>query len=158
MLAELLNPQRIELDADISSKKKALQELSRLSADSNSALNANLVFDALTDREKLGSTALEKGIAIPHCRITDCTRPLLAVLTLGMGIDFDARDDQPVDLICALIVPEQSTEEHLNILSALAGMLSNSDNCHRIRGCSDANQLLAFITELETNSPAYSDH
>ena len=149
MLKELLTPERIQLNADITSKKKALQELSRLFAQNNNGLDSNLIFDALTAREKLGSTALEKGIAIPHCRIPNCTRPLSAILTLGMGIDFDARDDQPVDLIWALIVPEQSTEEHLNILSNLAQLLSMPDNCQKIRGCNNPDVLFNTIGALE---------
>ena len=82
MLAELLAPIRIQLCADVSSKKKALETLARLFAQSDSYLDQDQIFNALTAREKLGSTALEKGIAIPHCRIAGCQQPIAAVLTL----------------------------------------------------------------------------
>lgn len=148
-LAQLLIPNRIQLNAEISSKKKALQEISRLFAESDNTLDQNLVFDALTDREKLGSTALEQGIAIPHCRISGCTQAQSAILTLRRGIDFDARDGQAVDLLWALIVPEQSTDEHLDILAQLAKTLSSADNCRKIRASRNAEELHQNLTALE---------
>jgi PTS system nitrogen regulatory IIA component len=148
-LAQLLIPNRIQLNAEISSKKTALQELSRLFAESDNTLDQNLVFDALTDREKLGSTALEQGIAIPHCRISGCTQAQSAILTLRTGIDFDARDGQAVDLLWALIVPEQSTDEHLAILAQLANTLSSADNCRKIRASRNAEELHQNLTALE---------
>lgn len=148
-LAQLLIPNRIQLNAEISSKKKALQEISRLFAESDNTLDQNLIFDALTDREKLGSTALEQGIAIPHCRINGCTQAQSAILTLRGGIDFDARDGQAVDLLWALIVPEQSTDEHLDILAQLAKTLSSAENCCKIRASRNAEELHQNLTALE---------
>lgn len=149
MLDQLLKPKRIRLNANISSKKKALMALSTLFAESDSELDQNLVFDALTDREKLGSTALENGIAIPHCRFANCHRPQSAILTLTTGIDFDARDGQDVDLLWALIVPEQSTDEHLVMLALIAQTLSEADNCQQIRHAQDSDQLYQWFAKLD---------
>mgnify|MGYP000247625085 CR=1 FL=1 len=149
MLAELLAPLRIELGANISSKKKALETLAKLFAQSDAKLEQDAIFDALTAREKLGSTALEKGIAIPHCRIAGCQQPAAAVLTLQTGVDFDARDNTDVDLIWALIVPEQSNTDHLQILSSLARLLADDQNCLQIRSCTDSNQLLDQLEHYE---------
>lgn len=152
MLDQLLNPKRIHLNADITSKKKALMVLSSLFADNDSELNQNLVFDALTAREKLGSTALENGIAIPHCRFANCQKPQSAILTLSSGVDFDARDEQDVNLLWALIVPEQSTDEHLAILALIAQTLSDADNCQKIRHAQDPNNLYQWLAQLDQNN------
>ena len=149
MLAELLAPRRIELCADVSSKKKALETLARLFAQSDPNLDQDEIFNALTAREKIGSTALEKGIAIPHCRIAGCQQPIAAVLTLKAGVDFDARDNTAVDIIWALIVPEQSDADHLQILASLAGVLSDDENCLSIRNCKDNHQLIDQLTHYE---------
>lgn len=149
MLAELLAPRRIKLCAEVSSKKKALETLARLFAQSDPSLDQDHIFNALTAREKLGSTALEKGIAIPHCRIAGCHQPVAAILTLKNGIDFDARDNIEVDIIWALIVPEQSNSDHLQILASLAGLLADKENCLQIRNCTDNNQLIDQLTDYE---------
>lgn len=149
MLDSLLVTGRIQLKSSIVSKKKALQILSRLFAENNNNLNQDLVFDAFTAREKLGSTALENGIAIPHCRFPGCTQAQSAILTLDNGIDFDARDGKPVDLLWALIVPEESTEEHLAILALMAKILSQETLCKKIRQASDANALIQMLTQLD---------
>ena len=148
MLDSLLVTGRIQLKASIASKKKSLQTLSRLFAENDNSLNQDLVFDAFTAREKLGSTALENGIAIPHCRFAACTTAQSAILTLDKGIDFDARDGKPVDLLWALIVPEESTEEHLAILALMAKILSQPALCQKIRQAGDANILKHMLSQL----------
>ena len=148
MLDSLLITARIQLHASIVSKKKLLQTLSCLFAENDNNLNQDLVFDAFTSREKLGSTALENGIAIPHCRFSGCTQAQSAILTLDNGIDFDARDGKPVDLLWALIVPKESTDEHLAILALMAKILSQESLCQKIRQASDANSLKNMLTQL----------
>ncbi|MFB1002376.1 MAG: PTS sugar transporter subunit IIA [Pseudomonadales bacterium] len=151
MLDSLLMTGRIQLNASIVSKKKSLQTLSCLFAENDKNLNQDLVFDAFTSREKLGSTALENGIAIPHCRFSGCTKAQSAILTLDNGIDFDARDGKPVDLLWALIVPEESTDEHLAILALMAKILSQEALCLKIRQATDANSLKNMLTQLDLN-------
>ena len=151
MLDSLLITERIQLNASIISKKKSLQTLSCLFAENDSNLDRDLVFDAFTSREKLGSTALENGIALPHCRFSGCTQAQSAILTLNDGIDFDARDGKPVDLLWALIVPEESTDEHLAILALMAKILSQESLCQTIRQAKDANLLKNMLIQFDLN-------
>lgn len=95
------------------------------------------ILDALISRERLGSTALGQGIAVPHGRLTDLERPVAAMITLAKGIEFDAPDEEPVDIIFALLVPEDSTDEHLRILSAMAEKFSNDSITSTLRQCND---------------------
>ena len=150
-LGNLLDTGRIQLNANLSSKKKSLETLSRLFAENDNSLDQDLVFDAFTSREKLGSTALENGIAIPHCRFSGCTQAQSAILTLDNGIDFDARDGKPVDLLWALIVPTESTDEHLAILALMAKILSQDPLCQKIRQASDASSLKQTLIQLDLN-------
>jgi nitrogen PTS system EIIA component len=139
-IADLLSPERIRLDAGIGSKKRALEILSALLAGADperAGLTATLVFDALSAREKLGSTGLGHGVAIPHGRMAEIDAPRVAVLRLQEGVDFDAIDHEPVDILIALIVPEESTSEHLELLAQLARALSQPDNIAAIRRAAD---------------------
>jgi PTS system nitrogen regulatory IIA component len=103
------------------------------------------IFDSLVARERLGSTGLGDGVALPHGRLRGLKQPIAALVTLGKGIDFDAIDQQPVDLLYALLVPEESNDEHLKILAQLAGLFSNPDFCSRLRSCNDSNQCFQLI-------------
>ncbi len=93
------------------------------------------ILDALVSRERLGSTALGQGIAVPHGRLTELERPVAAMITLANGIEFDAPDEEPVDIIFALLVPEDSTDEHLRILSAMAEKFSDESITSTLRQC-----------------------
>jgi mannitol/fructose-specific phosphotransferase system IIA component (Ntr-type) len=100
------------------------------------------IFDSLLNRERLGSTGLGTGVAIPHGRMTGIDAPVGAIITLKNGVDYDAVDHQPVDLLFALVVPEASTDEHLQILATLARMFSDRKLCENLRASQDAEQLL----------------
>jgi nitrogen PTS system EIIA component len=148
-IAELLSPDRVRLEGGITSKKRALELLSDAlaSGDTDGAsLTTNLVFDALSAREKLGSTCLGHGVAIPHGRMAEIGNPRVALLRLQEGVDFDAIDHEPVDILIALIVPEESTSEHLDLLAQLARILSQPDNIAAIRRASDATALYLAAT------------
>ena len=140
-LPATLTASRIQLNEAVGSKKKALELLAEALASADEELKQDDILEALNAREKIGSTALENGIALPHCRITECKRPLSAILTLDEGIDFSARDGQPVNLLWALIVPEQAEQAHLNLLAEIAGLLSDKGNCEQIRNASDTQTL-----------------
>lgn len=143
-VTELLAPDRVCLDADITSKKRALEVLSeRLASDGslNAELSAHLIFDALSAREKLGSTGLGHGVAIPHGRLAEIDTPRIALLRLQNGVDFDAIDHEPVDILIALVVPEDATGEHLDLLAQLARGLSQPDNIARLRRATDTETL-----------------
>ena len=144
-LQKTLTASRVKLNEAVSSKKRALELIATLFAADNSELDQDEILDALNTREKLGSTALENGIALPHSRIANCRQPLSAIVTLQNGIDFDARDGQPVSLLWALIVPEEATEEHLQLLAEIAGILSDSEQCNSIRSATQATALYARL-------------
>lgn len=115
--------ERIGRALEIGSKKRLLETLAGLLAGANPRLTADLVFDRLLERERLGSTGLGHGIALPHARVKETAEPLGAFVSLAKGVDYDAADGEPVDLAFALLVPESATEEHLQLLAQLAGLL-----------------------------------
>jgi len=137
-IADLITKDCVACDVDVSSKKRGLELLSELIASGNEALPANGIFNKLISREKLGSTGLGHGVALPHARIEGSDAATAAFIKLRDGIDFDAFDRQPVDLLFALVVPEHFTDEHLQILAKLAEMFSDSGFCNRLRECTDA--------------------
>lgn len=143
-LADLITLERVRLESSVSSKKRALEALGDLLAidpDDGADLATSLVFDALSSREKLGSTGLGHGVAIPHGRMAEIDTPRVAVLKLQQGVDFDAIDHEPVDILIALIVPAASTSEHLELLAQLAKGLSQPDNIAAMRRAPDAGAL-----------------
>jgi len=148
-VSELLDINRISCNTHAASKKRVLEQLSQLLADSQNELTPNQVFDSLLSRERLGSTGLGRGVAIPHGRISGSEQTLLAMLKLDEGIDYDAVDSQPVDLLFALLVPEHSTEEHLQLLAQLAEMLSDNDLVSKLRHSNDAGTLLNTLRQWQ---------
>ncbi|MGB0865430.1 MAG: PTS sugar transporter subunit IIA, partial [Granulosicoccaceae bacterium] len=123
-LYELLNKDRVLCNADIGSKKRALQKLADLFADSDPELKARKVFDQFCARERLGSTGLGHGIAIPHCRMDGIDEPMAALITLDEPIEFDAADGKPLDLLVGLMVPSEATDTHLGLLADIAKKFS----------------------------------
>lgn len=148
-VSELLELERISCNAHAASKKRVLEQLSQLLADSQTELTQNQVFDSLLSRERLGSTGLGRGVAIPHGRIAGSNQTTLALVKLQEGVDYDAVDSQPVDLLFALLVPENSTEEHLQLLSQLAEMLSDNQLVSNLRKASDARTLLNILRDWQ---------
>ncbi len=144
-LSTLLTPERVDCAATPKSKKAALDLLSQLISNSSEPLSQEQIFESLNGRERLGSTGLGKGVALPHGRVPNLNAPLGAFIKLAKGIDFEAIDDQPVDLMFALLVPENSTEEHLVILSHLAEMFSDDTFRNQLRN-GDAYELLTQWT------------
>lgn len=123
---QFLVAERITCGLDLSSKKRLLQALAGLLAAGDGVLTQEAVFEHLLERERLGSTGLGHGIALPHSRMEDVTQARGAFIRLRQGIDYDAIDNRPVDLAFALIVPEEANETHLQLLSALARMFSDA--------------------------------
>src|SRR5690606_30491664 len=110
------------------------------------SISSNQLYDALIAREQLGSTGLGNGIAIPHCRVADCSRTIGALVKLERPIDFDAIDGKPVDLLFFLLVPENTVEGHLQVLRMLAERFGNPDFCARLRAAQDDAQLYQAAT------------
>lgn len=145
-LSNILSLDRISFRPGITSKKSALEEMSRLIASSDPSLTYTEIFDCLNARERLGSTGLGNGIAIPHGRYEHIKQPTAAFIQLENGIDFDAVDQQPVDLLFGLLVPTESTEEHLQILSGLAEMCCNKNLLERLRMAASPEKIYEILT------------
>ena len=108
-------------------------------------LSSETIYRALLAREKLGSTAIGEGIAIPHCRINDCAVAAGCLVTLQEPIDFGSADGQDVDIIFVLLVPEEATEAHLKLLAALARSFSNAEVRDRVRQTQDPEALKQLL-------------
>jgi PTS system nitrogen regulatory IIA component len=124
LVAKLLPPANVLLDLQVSSKKRLFEQVGLL-FENNHGIGRSLVFDSLFARERLGSTGLGQGVAIPHGRIKGLKDALGAFVRLAHAVPFDAPDAKPVQLLFVLLVPEQATEKHLQILSELAQMFSD---------------------------------
>ncbi|HZP13750.1 MAG TPA: PTS sugar transporter subunit IIA [Nevskiaceae bacterium] len=144
-LSDILSADRVVAGAALGSKKKVLEELSRLLA-GGTTLASGDIFNSLVGREKLGSTGLGHGVAIPHGRVAGVPQSVGAFMRLKHAIDYDAHDGQPVDLVFGLLVPQQATEEHLKHLAAIAEMFSNEQFCVKLRETADDKQLHKLIT------------
>lgn len=124
---------RIRCAIDATSKKRLLEALAELLASSNPRLSGDQVFERLLERERLGSTGLGHGIALPHARAKEVAEAIGAFVSTARGVDYDAADGEPVDLAFALLVPETAAEEHLQILARLAGLFSDPLIRERLR-------------------------
>lgn len=144
-LSEILASQRVRAGAQASSKKRALELLSQLLADPADSTQHE-IFESLTGRERLGSTALGYGVALPHGRMKKITGTRGAFVQLVHGVDFDAADRTPVDLLFAIVVPELCTEEHLELVAQIAELFSNEATRTSLRQTKDPDQLLEILT------------
>ena len=124
-LANILPVEQVLVGIDATSKKRAFEEAGLLFENLH-GLSRALVTDSLFARERLGSTGLGHGVAIPHGRIKGLKSPMAAVFQLAQSIGFDAPDEQPVKILIFLLVPEAATQKHLEILSEIAELLSNA--------------------------------
>ncbi len=145
-LTEILSPGRTVCRAPGVSKKRLFETIARMISEDQPSLSYEDLFDHLIAREKLGSTGLGEGIAIPHCRVENCSYPLGSLVTLDTPIDFDAPDEQGVDLIFALLVPQEAQQQHLDILAAIAGLFRQPDFCKALRQASDSGELHRIAT------------
>ena len=148
LIAKLLPENHILLDADLTSKKRVFEQAGLL-FENNGSIGRNAVFDSLFAREKLGSTGLGQGVAIPHGRIKGLKNPLAAVLRVQQPIPFDAPDDESVVLLIFLLVPEAATQRHLEILSEIAEMLSDRELRERLKTEPDAAAVHKLISDWE---------
>jgi PTS system nitrogen regulatory IIA component len=141
------------VNVDATSKKRAFEEAGLL-FESLHGLSRALVTDSLFARERLGSTGLGHGVAIPHGRIKGLKAPMAAVFQLAQPIGFDAPDERPVALLIFLLVPEAATQKHLEILSEIAELLSDAPLRERIKTSTDATELHATIAGWRSIQPA----
>lgn len=146
---ELLTEDRTYNQVAVSSKKRLLDQIAQLAAASCSGLNEPEIFEALVAREKLGSTGIGEGIAIPHCRLAHCDKAVGLLLKLEQAVEFDAIDGRPVDLVFVLLVPEQNPEQHLKTLSHLANLFNDDDYRADLRQAQTSHQLYKVAVESE---------
>ena len=143
-IAKILPQENVLLDLDVSSKKRAFEQAGLL-FENNCGIARSTVSENLFARERLGSTGLGHGVAVPHGRIKGLKSPMAAVFQLAHPIGFDSPDDVPVSLLIFLLVPEAATQKHLEILSEIAELLSDSVLREQITSCADATQLHGLI-------------
>ena len=147
-LSAILPASQVLVDVDASSKKRVF-EAAGLLFENQHAIARATVTDNLFARERLGSTGLGHGVAIPHGRIKGLKHPLAAVIRLNHPIPFDAPDDEPVNLLIFLLVPEAATQSHLEILSEIAEMLSSRELRERLRNEADAAEVHDLIAHWQ---------
>ncbi len=138
-IAKLLSSKDIRLDIEASSRDHLLQEIAR-HMEREHGMPQEWIFQSLSRREKVGTTALGEGVAIPHARIKDLQRVRLAYIRLRQPISFDAPDGKPVSDILVILVPKEATEEHLRILSEVTQMFSDRQFRQQLRNCSEAGE------------------
>ena len=136
LISKILLPGNILLDNESSSKKRVFERVGLL-FENNQQIARSTVFDSLFAREKLGSTGLGQGVAIPHGRIAKLRDATAAFVKTGNPIPFDAPDGQPVNMIFVLLVPERATDLHLQILGELAQMFSDPQFRDQLNACND---------------------
>lgn len=149
-ISDILTKERILCNIKVNSKKRVLEKCSELLV-TGTSFTSYEIFDSLVERERLGSTGFGRSVAIPHARVAQSNRTLAAFLQLDEGIDFDAIDKQPVDLVFALLVPENSTNEHLKILALLAKMFSDDKFCEKLRKTVDITEKFKLLTQWQAS-------
>lgn len=150
-VSEFIQADRVLCDVEASSKKRAFETLSQLISKNCDGISANEVFDSLIAREKLGGTGLGYGVAIPHGRLKNIDSTRGAFIKLKSGIDFDSIDKKPVDLMFALLVPENADEEHLQTLALLANMLNDEKIRDNLRHASNADEVQSTLTSWQNS-------
>src|SRR5690349_6216863 len=148
LTGKLLNPAHVLVDLPASSKKRLFEQAGLL-FENHDGIARSLVFDSLFARERLGSTGLGEGVAIPHGRIKGLKQPLAAFVRLAEPVAFESPDGQPVSLLIFLLVPEQATQQHLEILSEIAQLLSDSEARERLHKEEDRDALYQVLTQWQ---------
>ncbi len=147
-----LTLEQIRFQCEAGSKKRVLEEIGTLLAASTPGLEPQRIFDKLLERERLGSTGVGEGIALPHARIKGVEEARGALVQLSSAVDFDAIDNQPVDLVFGLIVPEQATDGHLKLLAKLASLFSRPELCTQLRNADDGKTMMRIILGSEAST------
>lgn len=136
----------VSLSDPAHSKKKAFETLSKL-LEKESGVSSRIIFEQLLEREKIGSTGLGRGVALPHCRIAEIDQPWMCLLRTRVGIDYDAPDDLPVSLFFALLIPEKNNDEYLQLVAKLARKLDRQECISRLGKASDADQVIKILED-----------
>jgi PTS system nitrogen regulatory IIA component len=150
---QMLDENSFLINFEATSKKQMLNELCKL-ANKKFNLDERTLLENLTKREKLGSTAVGNGIAIPHANISGISEPRVLVATLSEGLDFNAADDQPIDIVFLLLAPDNEGSEHLQALALVSRLLRNNDLTNKLRGCKSPESAMMVITQIDSEQAA----
>jgi PTS system nitrogen regulatory IIA component len=145
-IRDILSPDRISIGLVASSKKKLLEIVSQLLARDGAGTDPQAVFQCLIERERLGSTGIGDGVALPHGRLKGLKQAIGAFAVLQADLDFDAIDRKPVRLVFALLVPESATTEHLQLLAKLAALFSHPPRREQLLGAKTPEELYTYLT------------
>lgn len=145
-IIEILSAGQTCIQVNCDSKKSVLEKLSQVLTQSTQTITQKEVFNSLIEREKLGSTGIGFGVAIPHARIEGIHKPIGALLQLRQPISFDAPDEEGVDLLFGLLMPMDCTEEQIKVLGALAELFSSQELREKLRAAHDNNALYRIAT------------
>ncbi len=151
-LASILPEAQVLVGVEATSKKRAFEEAGLLFENLH-GLGRAMVTDSLFARERLGSTGLGHGVAIPHGRVKGLKAPMAAMMQLAQPVGFDAPDETPVRLLIFLLVPEAATQKHLEILSEIAELLSDADLRERLKNTTDADAVHALVHQWQPSAP-----
>jgi nitrogen PTS system EIIA component len=152
-ISDLMTPESVIPNLRVSSKKQALQELAKRASDVT-GVHERAIFDVLLERERLGTTGVGNGIAIPHGKLPNLDRLYGVFARLERPIDFEAIDEQPVDLIFLLLAPESAGADHLKALARVSRLLRDKAGCEKLRGTDASDALYALITESASSRAA----
>lgn len=145
-IADLLSPRGVIAQLRVGNKKAALQEIAKRTA-SITGIAERQIYDALIERERLGSTGIGHGIALPHAKLPELTHLCGVFARLERPIAFEAIDDQPVDLVFALLAPAGAGAEHLRALARVSRLLRDRGTCQKLRGTDNGDALFALLTD-----------
>ena len=152
-IAEMISPSSVIANLRVTSKKQALQELAKKAAEVTGQPERS-IFEVLIERERLGTTGVGNGIAIPHGKLPGLDRLYGLFARLETPIEFDAIDEQPVDLICLLLAPETAGADHLKALARISRLLRDGTICKKLRGSETPDAIYALLTESTTSHAA----
>ena len=152
-ISDLLTTESVVPNLRVTSKKQALQELAKRASEI-SGMHERAIFDVLLERERLGTTGVGNGIAIPHGKLPNLDKLYGLFARLEKPIDFDSIDEQPVDLIFLLLAPESAGADHLKALARVSRLLRDKNGCEKLRGTDSAEALYAVLTESAASRAA----
>ena len=147
LLHEYLNADLISVQSEITSRKKLLQEMARMLSSTLLGAREKDIYHCLLEREKLGNTGIGNGVALPHSRYEHSNDAIIAIITMKEAIDYDSIDRQPVNVAFGLLVPSNATSHHLNLLAAIARLMSNQDKKSELLLSQSGVEVLELVTK-----------
>ena len=143
-ISDILSENMVLAHVEAENKRGLLEKLSGFVAEKEN-LDKNLIFEAILERENLGSTGYSDGVAFPHARINGLNKVIAVFARLNKGVDYDSLDNHPVDLIGFLLSPEKSGEDHLQSLAVMSRVLKDADTCRKIREAKTAHEIYVAL-------------